>query len=152
MRVLSTVRVVLAIALLSGCGPAGPVLVPVTGTVSYQGKPVAKASVSIMSDKGAASLSTTDEMGKFTAQTNGQPGMVAGTAKVMVALTKMVGGPDKIEETPEGAAKFSELVNSGKIRYVSAVPAKYGNIATTPLEITISDDPTRNDFPLELTD
>ena len=34
----------------------------------------------------------------------------------------------------------------------ASVPAKYGHINTTSLEITVTDDPAKNDLKLELVD
>lgn len=152
VRLLGLLLMAVATIGLVGCGNSGPTLMTVTGTVTYQGNPVPKATVNIMPAKGAAAMATTDDAGKFVAQTSGQPGVSVGPAKVMVTLVKMVGAPDKIEDSPEAAAKISELVNSGKIRYVSAIPTKYGNPDTTTLEITVSEDAAKNDFPLVLTD
>lgn len=152
MRFFGTILVVLALTTLSGCGPSGPTLMAVKGTVFYQGKPVPKASINIMCENGPSAIAQADDLGQFIAYTDGQPGVVVGKAKVMVAVTKMIGDPGPMDGTPEAAAKFSQMVNSGQIRYESAVPAKYAQLKTTTLEITVTDDPSKNDFKLELVD
>lgn len=152
MRTLGTLLFVLALTSLSGCGSSDPKLYPVTGTLTYKGKPVPKASINVMPELGAAAMATTDENGTFVAQTNGKPGVVEGKAKVMVSLVTMIGAPETNDGSPEAAAKFSQMVNSGKIRYVSSVPAKYGLPTTTPLEITVSEEASQKTYDLELTD
>jgi hypothetical protein len=152
MRLLRSVIVVVAFISLIGCGQSGPKLVSVKGTVTYQGKPVSKASINIVPLKGMAATAETDDKGSFTAQTNGKPGVVVGKAKVMVTCVKMIGDPGPNDGTPEAAAEFSRKVNSGEIRYESSVPAKYGHSTTTPLEIIVTADASKNDFPIELTD
>lgn len=152
MRTFGVWLFVLALTCLSGCGSSDPQLYPVTGTLTYKGKPVSKASINMMPEQGAAATATTDENGIFTAQTNGKSGVVGGQAKVMVSLVTMIGAPETNDGSPEAAAKFSQMVNSGKIRFVSSVPAKYGQPTTTPLEITVSEEASQKPYDLELTD
>lgn len=46
---------VLLVAFVSGCGgPAGPVMVPVSGAVQYDGQPVAEGSVTFVSPDGGS--------------------------------------------------------------------------------------------------
>ena len=152
MRTLPVWLFCLALACLSGCGSSEPTLYSVTGTLTYKGKPVPKASINIMPEQGAAATAMTDDNGSFVAQTNGKLGVVEGKAKVMVSLVTMIGAPETNDGSPEAAAKFSQLVNSGKIRFVSSVPAKYGQPTTTPLEITVTEEASEKTYDLELTD
>jgi hypothetical protein len=51
---------------LSGCGSGGPKIVPVTGTLTHKGKPVANAVVHFTPEHGRPSSGVTDEEGHFT--------------------------------------------------------------------------------------
>lgn len=152
MRNAGVMLFVLALTSWSGCGSSEPTLYSVTGTLTYKGQPVPKASINMMPETGAAATAVTDENGSFVAQTNGKPGVVEGKAKVMVSLVTMIGAPETNDGSPEAAAKFSQMVNSGKIRFVSSVPAKYGQPSTTPLEITVTEEASQKPYDFELTD
>jgi hypothetical protein len=51
---------------LGGCGDSGPTIVPVSGILTYKGKPVTNATLFFSPDKGRPSTGTTDEEGRFT--------------------------------------------------------------------------------------
>jgi hypothetical protein len=51
---------------LSGCGGSGPKIVPVAGTLTHKGKPVANAVVHFTPEHGRPSSGVTDEEGHFT--------------------------------------------------------------------------------------
>jgi len=53
---------------LSGCGSGGPKIVPVAGTLTHKGKPVANAIVHFTPEHGRPSSGLTDEEGHFTLQ------------------------------------------------------------------------------------
>ncbi|SFI53124.1 carboxypeptidase-like regulatory domain-containing protein [Planctomicrobium piriforme] len=81
--------VLLLIATLSGCGrskPEGPSLYPVTGTVTFKGKPLPKANiVFIPLGKGQMAAGRTDDNGQFAVTySDGRPGAVAGTHRVEI--------------------------------------------------------------------
>ena len=50
--------------LVAGCGESD--IVPVSGTLTYKGKPVTNAHIHFVPDKGRPSFGTTDGQGKFT--------------------------------------------------------------------------------------
>ncbi|QEL16072.1 transthyretin-like family protein [Limnoglobus roseus] len=56
--------ILLCALVLPGCGGDGPV-VPVSGTLSYKGKPVANAYVHFVPQKGRPSMGSTDADGRF---------------------------------------------------------------------------------------
>jgi hypothetical protein len=69
--------------LLTGCGDSN--IVPISGTLTYKGKPVASAVVHFVPDQGRASLGETDAQGKFTLIYDPQnKGAVRGKHKVFV--------------------------------------------------------------------
>ena len=54
------------VATISGCGDGGPRVVPVTGTVTRNGKPVPNLFINFMPEAGRPSWGHSDEQGQFT--------------------------------------------------------------------------------------
>ena len=72
-------------AALAGCGTGGPKVVPVTGTLTYKGKPVASALLNFLPENGRQSWAVTDEQGRFKINYDEQQdGAVVGTHKVWI--------------------------------------------------------------------
>jgi hypothetical protein len=125
----------LVLAVLTGCGSAGPApvvkqkTVPVSGVLTYKGKPVPNASVVFQSlDGKVSSWGTTDAAGTFTLSTYAtQDGAPPGKYKVTVSA----GAPKEVEpgvlpDEPPGGFK-------------SPVPGKYSNPATTDVVMDVSE-------------
>jgi predicted small lipoprotein YifL len=80
-----------------GCGPKGPVVVPVSGVVTLDGRPVEKASVVFMPADGQPQPATgvTDAAGKFSLVTvigpNDHAGALPGNYRVVVTKATMSG-------------------------------------------------------------
>ncbi len=71
-------------ACVCGCGPSGPERVAVTGTVTYQGKPIEQGSIRFVptgETKGPAT-GTTIKQGKYEASAKG--GVLVGTQRVEI--------------------------------------------------------------------
>jgi len=123
-------RLVAAIALaaLLGCGQKGPRLVPVTGTVTLDGQPVADAGVLFMPVEGGPPASgTTDQQGRFRLRTVNREGAVAGKHRVAVTKSETTGVGDFGAVGPEG------------IKVIWHVPEKYSRPQTSGLEATVDD-------------
>jgi hypothetical protein len=72
-----------SLLLLTGCGSR---LSPVSGVVLLDGKPVAGASITLISDDGKHSATAqSDDNGRFTVETQTKPGAYPGNYKVVVA-------------------------------------------------------------------
>src|SRR5436309_602832 len=70
---------------LAGCGTGAPKVVPVTGKLSYKGKPVASALLNFLPENGRQSWAVTDEQGRFKINYDEQQdGAVVGTHKVWI--------------------------------------------------------------------
>jgi len=90
MRIPATLGVALAAVLASGCGGnSGPALVPVTGTVTLNNKPLEGATVSFVPDPsnkaGIPGEDLTGPDGNYKAITLGRAGLVPGKYKVTVS-------------------------------------------------------------------
>lgn len=163
-------HVPLLLAFLVGCGGSGvpvPDTAPVTGTVTYQGKPMPGAVVLFRKGEGdlkegGTAMGETDASGAFTLRTFVGPkteaeGAVPGTYKV--AISKMV-PPDGISEADYKAKvdEANKIAETGVIlepdqeppARVELLPPKYSNLAETELSAEIKEgQENRVEFPLE---
>ena len=148
----------------AGCGGSGGLegLTNVTGTVTYQGKPVEGATVAFTPEgQGRAASGRTDASGKFSLTTlNANDGAVPGKYKVAVAkvenldaaaqitaedMAKMVAGG---QGAPAGPTPRSGAKQGGMKHHV---PEKYENAETSGLTADVTDGGP-NDFKFDLTD
>lgn len=82
------VLAVMAVSAIAGCGPDRPKTIPVSGTVTFDGKPIAGAAVLLMPEApGRPATGETDESGNFTMMTF-EPGDGALPGKHAVTVTK----------------------------------------------------------------
>jgi hypothetical protein len=121
--------------LLAGCGPKGPTIIPVTGTVTLDGAPVAGASVMfkpIGEGAGNPAMGETDSQGKFRLTTQldkPRDGALEGEHAVTVNGVRTVGAT----ANPDGT--------SGDVSQVKEewfVPRKYANPDTSGLRQTVA--------------
>ena len=133
--------------LATGCGDKFKTY-PVTGTVTYQGKPVAGATISFnpkVQGQGDDGYARTDQDGVYKLQTQlGKPegGTTPGEYYVRVTKSESV-------STGKGIADSTGNVVEEK-RPVSMLPNKYGTALTTPLSFTV--EKKKNTYDIELTD
>ena len=125
------VYIVLGTIVLTGCGDSGPVVVPVEGTVTLNGKPLANKSLMFMpidgtSGHGAGGFSGAD--GKYTLKAvvpgaiKDFPGIPAGRYRVIV-FEPLIAINAKVEENgDEPAVAIAPGFNRGKL----GIPAVYG--------------------------
>ena len=90
----------LTLCLHIGCGNAGYSLVPVAGTVSSDGRPLANAQVTFSpagGQKGPASVATTDAQGHYSLVTldNDTSGAVAGLHRVSITTARASGADER---------------------------------------------------------
>jgi len=133
--------------LAAGCGDKFKTY-PVTGTVTYQGKPVAGATVSFnpkVQGQGDDGYARTDENGVYKLQTQlGKPegGTTPGEYYVRVS---------KSESVSTGKSNTDSTGNVvEEKRPVSVLPAKYGTALTTPLSFTV--EKTKNTYDIVIED
>lgn len=119
-----------------GCGERDAATYPVTIKVAYpDGKPIADAQVVLLSaDQKTTARGATGADGSCSLTTfELNDGAVVGTHAVIVAQPAMRGDPDAPYTGPKIASKFS-------------------NVETSGLEVTVTEDESKNVFPLTVTD
>lgn len=128
VRKLSALALWLAVA---GCGPAGPradieKVVPVSGTLTYQGKPLEHYQVTFLPTDGKRpATGVTDASGKFSMGTNTKgDGATVGTHKVAFVW---VGPPAADAAGQEAVVDDPSKLPKPKVK----IPEKYGNPETS---------------------
>ncbi len=119
--------ILLAAGAIAGCGPKLPPRVPVEGSVTLDGQPVAGASITFTPvEKGPAASAASDENGRFTLSTFKQgDGAVPGQHRITVVQVETTGPPeDEQGEGEEGETVFG-------------VPRKYAHPETSGLEVEV---------------
>lgn len=164
---ISRLRVGLAVAacvLLSGCSASNrPKLAAADGTVKFQGKPLAGATVMFMPEKGPIAMGITDLNGKFTMSTGTYRGVVPGSAKATVTVAAPgQQSPDsqELSKRPQSQAEADAfLKKAGEMQQSiatgtapppkSPIPEKYSNAETSGLVFTIQENGD-NHFDIDL--
>jgi hypothetical protein len=124
---------------LGGCGSeydAHPLTVPVQGKVTYNGEPVPKGTITFQPDGGRPAVGEIQPDGTYRLSTFGEKdGAIPGTHKVMIIAN--TGDPTKMPSSP------------GYVPPKDLVPKKYGDLATSNLEATVTKDKKSYDFDLK---
>lgn len=148
---------------LVGCGGGGdenPATAAATGTVMYQGKPVAGATVSFVKEGAARSgVGVTNAEGKFQISTfANNDGAIIGDHVVTVVKKTGQGAalePYNPNMTPEEQMKkmreFSQKTPDQTAK-ADELPAKYANPAVSGLKAIVSKDSSKNNYTFELVD
>lgn len=132
-------RVAVACVALGGaCRPAGPTVVPVSGTATRGGKPVAHVELTFHPEKGRPSWANTDAAGRFTLNySRDRAGAVLGRHRVTVRGRQPTTPQEEFAGGIEQPAEVREIV------------ARYGDVAKTPLVIRITRPETDLEIPLD---
>ncbi len=159
-RIVSTrwhLLLVVLCAAIPGCGQdAGdPDLVEVSGTVNYQGKPLAGANVTMVSTTGLLSTGTTTSEGKFKMATGARFGAPIGKAKVGVSkVSASAVNVDVASMKPEDMQKM-QIEGGGKVKDStpkSEIPAKYAQPDRSGFVADVVADAKKNVFTFDLVD
>src|SRR5262245_9551710 len=153
MRIPLT-RVILAfpIILFAGCGGDGPF--PISGKITIDGAPLAGAGITLTPKEGGRpAFGETDESGTFHITTSKSgDGAMRGVYRVTVVWAeKQHPYLDYREGAPERAKLYKDYLE-WKAKHVekpSPVPQKYGEPATTPLELIVSGAKRNADFDIK---
>ncbi|MFM7243698.1 MAG: hypothetical protein ACKO40_05910 [Planctomycetaceae bacterium] len=116
-----------------GCGPGRPTIVPISGSVTLDGKPVPQATVLFIPVAGGVpARGSTREDGGFTLTTFAEgDGAIAGKHRVAVSKMKVTG----IEATEDGMVPATV---SGDMRTIWVTPQKYAEATTSGLEVDVA--------------
>jgi len=131
-----------SIVVVSGCGSGGTASTEeVTGTVTYNGAPVADASVTFTPEAGRPATGITDAGGKFTLTTfTTDDGAVPGMHKVSIA-------PNASQIPPMPGTPEAAVAAAGKPPF----PPRYSNPETSGLTADVKEGGD-NDFTFGMTD
>jgi hypothetical protein len=149
---LSWCLTALLLTLFIGCGSNSPELVPVRGTVTWQAKPLAGASVTFIPQSGSIAVATTDDNGQFEMRTGADYGCVIGPAVVTVSCMKNSAAALPPTMTPDEMQKMAmsgELQKSMSVAGQSLIPEKYGVASTSGLTAEVTAGKT-NEFQFDL--
>ncbi|MCH9652712.1 MAG: hypothetical protein K0U86_00385 [Planctomycetes bacterium] len=125
---------------MSGCGDGHPKRSAVTGTVSYNGKPLSIGSlVFIPVGGGPSAQGKVDRNGFYEMGTyDDDDGVIPGDYKIMITALTSPGGSGLPEDAVDG--------NAGP---VSVIPEWYGDLEKSGLRVTVVADKANTiDFPL----
>jgi hypothetical protein len=107
----------------TGCGPSGPDIASVEGTVTMDGKPLPNAAVVFIPENGRPAGATTDEQGHYVLNfTSGRKGAIPG--KNTIRITTLRDADTKEDGTPIPASP-------------ETIPMKYN--AATELTFDVKD-------------
>ncbi len=138
-----------------GCGQGGadaPTLAECTGTVSYDGKPVAGAVVTFVVEKSPISVATTNSSGKFIVTTGGRKGAPVGMAKVGIAKASPM-AENAASMKPEDMRTMQVEAMGKKVETQKPpIPTKYANPNQSGLTADVGTDPAKNVFEFFLFD
>lgn len=147
-KCVSFVLIVTTLSLV-GCSKSGlDGLVPVSGTVTYKGKPVEGADLVFNPEsEGRAASAKSDASGKFHVTTlDPQDGAKPGNYKVAISKKEMI-NPMTAEEAEDWFHKHSGPPPPRKIK--NELPEKYADEKTSGLTATVTESGS-NDLSFEL--
>lgn len=140
--------IVLAALPAMGCNRGGVTgSVPVTGTVTYKGQPVAGATVTFISGGDArTAVAVTDRAGRYQLTTLDSAGAMPGNYAVVVTKTDISLDSDKPISMDEAAQNRGKAIEPKQL-----LPSKYGDPSKTPLKFEVQPG-RKNKFDLQLID
>jgi len=133
---------------LSGCGGGGdaPQLIPTTGKITYQGKPLEEATVLFTPEKGPIAIGSTNDKGEFQLSTQGRPGATVGQHRVTIRAFEKVKAPVKAVPTSDDPSVESENYKPA----VSRIPDKYSDNKKSELMANVQPKAADNIFSFDL--
>ena len=125
------------ILLLAGCGgPSRPATVPVSGRVTYQGKPVPLGQIVFYPEKGRPAMGSIGPNGSYRLTTFvAGDSAIPGRYRVTIQATRTIGGgtrPKGLEEELHGVGR-----SSAKTVTEWLVPETYARQEATPLKAEV---------------
>ena len=150
MRLPPVVLSLFITVLVVGCGPRRPVVNYVEGTITFDGKPLDKASIFFYPNDGGGLPATgvTDANGKYqlTSLQGGGTGKGAAAGEYVVAVNRQKDEPSRTERMPSITPGMPDEV---MVFYDSLIPEKYTSKQTTPLMFTVVSGKNRFDIAID---
>lgn len=135
----------LALTLL-GCGRSGPAYWPISGKVTFQGKPVGSASIRFCNSKaGIDVVELLDANGQYTVVTGDRKGIPEGQYEVAV-MPKLDFSNAKCDEN---GLPVRSTMPSALERNPPNIPTKYHDPATSGLTLTVKAEPNTFDVDMQ---
>jgi len=132
-----SVHLALLCAAVGGCSE-GVKLAPVSGVITYQGKPVPNASVLFSPEKGPMAFGKTDANGRYTLKTPSVgEGAVLGKHGVSITANQVSGVYSEFSPDGGGTATTKWII-----------PEKYATSSTSGLSVIVSTE--KNDYSFNL--
>lgn len=134
---------------IAGCKKDPPPIVPVSGVLLLNGQPLPKAEIRFYPiEEGLnadyIAMAVTDDQGRFTLETNGQPGACACVHKVTVTE-----GPPPKDARGESARAQKAYSDYARTLRNRPIPSDYGTLATSTLEMTVTAE--QSEYKIDLT-
>lgn len=124
---------------LAGCGgePEVPGLVPVTGKVTLDGKPLDRAQVTFVptGTDGRTAIASTDATGAFAMTTNNTKGAMPGSYRV--AVSYIVGRDGQPITQFEEGMDITQLLAAGEAK--EGLPPRYSDPQQTELKFDVAE-------------
>ena len=165
MRTITIFTLLIALLLLTGCGPSALPVVEITGKVTFDGKPLEAAMVTFVPVEleGRSASGVTNANGEFLLMTHGaaRSGGLPGSYRVMVGKYIPVdsrGNPLLVlNETATGSgidwstatSETSTGASESPAGFKSVIPEKYDNVETSGLSAEVTQR-GKNSFVFEL--
>jgi hypothetical protein len=147
MRMQQILLRLAACCLLAGCGPSRPATVPVSGRVTWQGKPVAAARITFYPAQGRPAGGVTDSDGVYHLRTfDPNDGAALGRHCVTIEAKRTIHArpaPKSMEEEMRGSP-----ADAPEPTVEWLVPEKYSQQSTSPLTAEVTGDSKPIDFAL----
>jgi hypothetical protein len=138
-------RAAVLLALLAGCRPSGPAYWPVSGKISFQGKPVTVGQVRFCNPAvGIDVIEPLDAQGQYTILTGNRKGIPEGQYQVAV-MPKL--DFSKVKCDPTGRPIPSTMPSAAE-RNPPNIPQKYQDPATSGVTVTVK--PESNTFDVDM--
>ncbi len=147
MRIAASAFAGLLLALVAGCGgEVAPPIVPASGVVTLNGKPLPNAKVRFIPqvDQGSGYIAVgeTDSEGRYEVKCQGQAGACA--CETIVTVSEGDLPEDLLGESAQ--RKLAVYLKSLKNR---PIPRGYGSPVSTPFQITVTEGEEQYDFVLQ---
>jgi hypothetical protein len=136
-------------AVIAGCGPGRLETTPISGRVTYRGKPVPNGRIVFQPEEGRPAMAALDADGRYRLTTfKPGDGALLGKHRVTIEATRQIGNAPQ----PKSRAEEFRLGAGGRPPVIEwLVPEKYARLRITPLkaEVTRSANTVNFDLPTE---